>query len=767
MTDSFDRIPDELKATAQWINWNYVQVDGKWTKVPINPNYGNMASVTDPSTWGTFADVVSNARNGWVNGGIGRVFAANDPYCGIDLDDPNGDAERLERGHAIIAKFNSYTEFSPSGRGAHIIIRATVPNGKRRDGVELYPAGRFFTFTGQSIHTPALPIADAQASATILWEELGGNRSHTGTHWDGPQTQSDDDLLAAAMRAANGQTFAQLFSGNWQGYPSQSEADLALTNILCFYTNNREQVHRLFLRSGLGQRDKARRPDYREYNISKGFDQKIALMDLSQLQQTQALAIDRKLASAPVVRPPVTLPHVEKPDGLLGEITQFIYDSAPRPVAEIALMGAIGLMCGIVGRAYLINGAGLNQYLLLLAETGRGKEAISSGMSQLINAVARPIGDTAQPTDIGFASAVKFIGPSEIASAPGLMKVLVDQPSMVSIIGEFGLKLRKWTGDRSNSTDQQIRSLLLDLYGKSGRGNVMREMAYSDKKDSTKAVNRPAYSILGESTATRFLDAIDESMISEGFLPRFLTIEYEGPRPQLNVHADSVMPSVELITKLRDLCASCLDAMIKDTFRNIVVEPDAQAFIDAFNAECDHIINTNRVGEVANQLWSRALLKLLKLAAVYAVGENYFAPVLQLKHARWAKVLIIRDIDRMIKRFERGETGSQVSDGKQQNEVMRVVAEFFRMDVEKLQRYGVTQDDINLRHIPLTYISRRLIATSAFRLDRLGATAAINKTLRMLCEEGRLKEYRRQGTNPIANKEGARFYMLEDLTILD
>jgi len=39
------------------------------------------------------------------------------------------------------------------------------------------------------------------------------------------------------------------------------------------------------------------------------------------------------------------------PPGFLGEVAQFIYGAAPRPVPEIALAGAIGLLAGIVGRA--------------------------------------------------------------------------------------------------------------------------------------------------------------------------------------------------------------------------------------------------------------------------------------------------------------------------------------------------------------------------------------------------------------------------------
>lgn len=766
MPDSYDGIPTELRNLEQWLCWNNVETaPGKWTKVPVNPNNGHAASVTDPSTWGGFALAVAAARAGWVNGGIGFVFTKADPYAGIDLDNPQGDQQRIARYEKIIGAFDSYTEWSPSGSGVHIIARARVENGKRREGVELYSDGRFFTFTGNSYHNPAKPIREEQAKAEILWEELGGGKAaHIGSDWNYAQTESDEVILQRCMNAANGPLFAKLWTGDFSDYPSQSEADQALVNLLCFHSDNREQVSRLFLSSGLGVRDKAKRVDYREATISKGYDQKIALVNTDQLRSTAIAAIERKLA-APVQPANRIIPvSLERPDGLLGEIADFIFAAAPRPVPEIALMGAIGLMCGITGRAYSVNGAGLNQYLLLLAETGRGKEAISAGISKLMNAVTKPMGGA---TDIGFDAALKFVGPGEIASAPALLKTLMEHSSFVSIIGEFGLKLRKWTGDRANSNDQQIRGQLLDLYGKSGRGNVARQIVYSDKKENTTAIERPALSILGESTATRFLDAIDENMISEGFLPRFLTIEYEGPRPALNEAAHSVVPSIELIGRMRDLCTIALQSMHRNTQTDIQIDPEAYAFMAEFDRFCDGVINSHTQGEVGDQLWTRALLKLYKLAGLYAVGENPFAPVLNIKHARWAKTLVVRDVERMIKRFQSGETGNQATDHKQDREVMRVCAEFFRMDVGKLHKYGVTDAHIQAKQIPYVYINRRLVPTAAFRNDRIGSTNALRRSLNSLCDQGRLREERAQGTLPVADKQAAKHYLLLDMSVLD
>ena len=56
----------------------------------------------------------------------------------------------------------------------------------------------------------------------------------------------DDAIVQKAMAAANGAKFTKLWGGDWTGYTSQSEADLALMMLLAFWTQEPDQLHRLF-----------------------------------------------------------------------------------------------------------------------------------------------------------------------------------------------------------------------------------------------------------------------------------------------------------------------------------------------------------------------------------------------------------------------------------------------------------------------------------------------------------------------------------------
>ena len=81
-------IPQPLKDRPQWVAWAYRRRGQKWTKVPINPRTGRAADVSNPGTWGSFAEALTfaEARRGQGADGIGFVFTDSDPFAGIDLD---------------------------------------------------------------------------------------------------------------------------------------------------------------------------------------------------------------------------------------------------------------------------------------------------------------------------------------------------------------------------------------------------------------------------------------------------------------------------------------------------------------------------------------------------------------------------------------------------------------------------------------------------------------------------------------------------------
>lgn len=778
----YSNIPEELRALKQWCLWKFIEIPGKKpTKVPYHPN-GFKVSVTNPEAFSSFDECFNVLALGSYDG-LGFIFTGTD-YSGIDLDDPSFLADGvtpnpnyqsdLNRQIKIAHEFDSYSEVSPSGKGLHIIVKGKVPDGRRTNYIELYPSGRYFTMTGR-VHN-SKPVGDYEPLLNQLWQQMGGvlnGTSHAIVNQleAQPETSTDEEILELA-RKHNTATFADLEAGVWVGaYPSQSEADQAYMNIIAYYTDSKSQVERIFRNSKLMRPKFNTNKSYRANTISKAFDQKVAPIDLgdyknaleNKLNQVNGSVAQRSepaphkcsdVGSNPTAS---TTPALDLPPGLLGEMAQFIYSAAPRPVPEVALAAAIGLMAGITGRAYNISGTGLNQYVLLLAMTGAGKEAAASGINKLMNTIKMQV-----PTSTG------FIGPSEISSGSALFKYLGNQSqSFISLLGEFGLRLQQMSSPNANGSEVSLRRMFLDLYNKSGYSEILHASVYSDKANNTSAVPSPSFSILGESTPERFYGALNEDMISEGLLPRFLLIEYKGNRPPLNEAHTSVIPSFSLVERLAALAAQCETVNHSNPRRVINVQstPGAAKLLFDFDKYADNRINSSGK-EVIRQLWNRAHIKVLKLSALIAVGENMIEPTINEAAMNWAANLVCADIAALTERFEAGEIGSNSFEVKQAGEIIRVIKDYIKFPYEKVDKYSKSPQMHSDKVIPYVYLQRRLVAAAAFRNDKAQATFAIKRAIQNLVDSDRLKEL---GKMWAQEKYGTsqRCFVVNDLAILD
>jgi hypothetical protein len=728
----FYRTPAELRALRQWIVWRYEGIPGvKPTKVPYNARGRWKASVTQPNTWSSFDEAVKayEQSNGELNG-IGFVFTRDDPYAGIDLDATDNEEWRA-RQQKIYEAFNSYSERSPSGHGLHIIIRANVATGRKREAVELYSNERFFTFTGDVFNDTQ--IVNQQALATILYEELGAVKDYSNYQGEIEERYTDDQIITQALQAVNGEKFKALHDGRWQDlYGSQSEADFAYIDIIAFYSRVRTQIVRIFRNSPLGQRDKAQRSAYVGYMLNKCFDKMLPLVDIEGLS---IRAHEFKTTETPITIIQSTQedssPYTPPP-GLLGDIARYIFAQAPRPVPEIALAGAIAFLAGIVGRSYNVSETGLNQYVLCLAPTGTGKEAMARGIDRLIAAIQEQI-----------PAAREFVGPADYASGPALIKHLNKSPCTMSLVGEFGLRMQQMASMHANGADVSLRRVMLDLYNKSGYGNVMRASKYSNKENDTNAVFSPAFTLLGESTPETFLASIDETVIASGLLPRFTLIEYHGQRvPLSKTFLQAVIPD-QLRANLVTLAEHSLrmQHLMNGSMQitHVQIAPDAQAIINEYDEYADTKINQTH-SDVTRQLWNRAHVKLLKLSALVAVGINFVHPTITVECVEWAKRLVTQDIVKLGERFAQGEVGNNNSEREQAKAAMRIVQEYVQRPYEEITGVIGSQQMHFEGVIAHAYLTSRLRRLAVFEKDRVGASNAVARTLKALLEDELLVE---------------------------
>ena len=204
--DDVRKIPAELKAIARWVTWRPVRGDdGKLKKVPTNRGGTPGADAGDPDCWGSFDEIYKAA---WGSAqGIGFRFDSTiDNVMGVDLDHcldkhgkPNAEAQR------IIDDLNSYTEITPGGDGLHIIAHATMPNDSRIGaGVEMYAAGRFFTFTGRDFAGTPDAVQGRQEQVTKLYHAIASTANGESEAFQLPDVLIDgeyNNVLSAFARS--------------------------------------------------------------------------------------------------------------------------------------------------------------------------------------------------------------------------------------------------------------------------------------------------------------------------------------------------------------------------------------------------------------------------------------------------------------------------------------------------------------------------------------------------------------------------------------
>lgn len=260
----YELIPDEMKAQNRWVCWRAVpdpKSHSGISKQPVNPRTGGMAKSNDASTWTDFDTAVSASVD---YAGIGFMFSGSG-YIAIDIDDRPAELSAYKNGERdnifgqMHDAFHTYAELSQSGNGVHFIGRGTLPDkdfNNRPLGVEMYTGARFFVMTG-NLCTEYVDIADITETVKPYYEKY---RTKSKSKASAPAEQlplqpcasSAQEVIDRASRSRQGQKFSALYAGDTTGYNSNSEADMALCNMLAFWCQGDLQLmDEIFRSSGL------------------------------------------------------------------------------------------------------------------------------------------------------------------------------------------------------------------------------------------------------------------------------------------------------------------------------------------------------------------------------------------------------------------------------------------------------------------------------------------------------------------------------------
>jgi len=454
-------IPADLRNRAQWK-----------PRIGKDPGHGwNMAE-----NLRTYDQACDHARKIGADGVI-YIVLEDDPYTFVDLDGVrDSETGTIETwAQEIIDRLDSYTEISRSGRGVHILTKASKPGDRTQThaapGLEMYSRVRPALITGDRLNDK--PIEDRQTDIADLYNEIFPPDTQTDPLDVEPTNLTDDEVLRLLTEVdPDAPKWRTTLNGDWgEHYGDRSGADFTIAYKLGFYSGDQDQVRRIMTASGLYRNKwETRRPGgaLLTFTVGNAFDKlKSLYTPPSDLRMTVGKAKPRKgLLAGAVPLGDLMRQGIEPPDELIRGV----------------------LLAGRVHQVFCGPGKGKSWLALWMAVrlVNRGLRVLyldkENGARIIRN---RPVALGADPTKVDECLVyVPFptldLDPDAvedyIASLEGFSLVIFD--SWINYLAAAGLDensngdLARWsTTFCSEARKRNISVLLLDHVGKDGNGS--------------------------------------------------------------------------------------------------------------------------------------------------------------------------------------------------------------------------------------------------------------------------------------------------------
>lgn len=683
----FQELPDlpaitELKGYRQWVAWTWTRRETaagfRWTKPPLNPASGRTASISNPVQWSSYERAALSVEQREL-AGVGFVLTERDPFIGIDLDKCRNPASGVIEQWAldILALAETYAEVSPSETGIRLLARGGLEKATKWDAahVEIYDRGRYVTITGRHIAGSPVEIGEAPKTIAALLARVAQFKA------DAEPPPSPQPMQTPAPRApGTGRDFFRsvndlalvnlevwvpaLFPGargsGQKGYRITSrqlgrdlEEDLSITSqgAVDFGVHDMgdaregkrtpidlvlehggapnatdaalwlcDRLHREPAELGWEDRDELARMGA---EIAEGIEG----ARVAQVEAMQDRADAEDVFVAPLAEEAFP-EHLTRVPGLVGEITDWIVETARRPSRVLALGAALTLVGTVSGR-YWCGPTRTSQvlYVMAPAPSGAGKEHPIQCIKSILTA----------------ANLARCIGSSEFASGPAVVSLLRSTAVNICCLDEFGSFLKRVNNRKASGFEGQITKNLRELWGiNTGQWRDMQRA-----QDAGATFFYPHLSVYATGVPDEIFAALEGGDVANGFVNRFIYMPVHSipKRARPSSFREDVPPHI--VDRVKATFAGGHELLVGQIYEGSTslafypVDWADPSILNEMEALEDQMIALAAKDKVLGPFVARTAEMAVRLATVRAIGRNAMKPKIYRDDWEWGREVAV------------------------------------------------------------------------------------------------------------------------------
>lgn len=390
-----------------------------------------------------------------------------------------------------------------------------------------------------------------------------------------------------------------------------------------------------------------------------------------------------KLSQSRAFSPPApSTPALDRLDGVLKQLVDYIVVAAIRPQPWLAVGAALAALGALMGRKVRTDtDLRSNLYVIGIAESGGGKDHARKAIKE---AFVR-------------AGLAMHLGGEHIASGSGLLAALTREPSSLFQLDEFGKFVANVVDKRRAPKHlSEIWDLLTELWTSAATNLLGAE--YADQKERPRQdIAQPCACVHGVTAPQPFWEAFRSLSLHDGSLARFLVFRAAEDIPDRNPRpAELSQVPPDLIAGLRRIAAGVVPPrgnlqaisapMIQpDPFRT-PMDDDAQAIFKALDEETT-ARQRKAVGTSRSAILARVWENTAKVALIKAVSANPESPIIRGEDAEWAREVVASCVASLL-----GDAERHLADNETERNHKRVL-EFIR----NAGGQGITRNELTRR----------------------------------------------------------------------